>query len=284
MMRISFARDAFTLEADEGIAGIPRHLEVELALLLGMPDGVASPRDWLVTFVGRDLEGADEFFHRVCDIQSEALFKEILLEDWGCSEDELMEMLSRPGAEPICCFGAGAQGIVFMLEDARFLKVTEDRKEAAFAALLLERPDDVFPRIDDVRRLIVGDREIFLVYRESVDDVFEPDEPASSQRAVTRAWNAAAYDEPPRPDALDLLSSADPVRHGLLSSLLLSLRDRIGRGLPEVSDLHVGNLGIGEDGRYVVRDFGFNTLSYEEVDDMLEGIAELSPWQPAPAV
>lgn len=277
MIRLTFAENVFSLVSNEAAVDVPRNLEVELAAMLGLRIEVdhRQTRDGLRSFVGRNLPGLEEFFDRVCYIQSEALFKEMLLEDWGCSEDELFERVSLPGKEPICCFGAGAQGIVFMLEDGRFLKVTEDRQEAAFAILLEDRMESLFPHIDSVCRLQFGGKELYAIYREGVDDLFSQDEPSWLTEAITKAWNAAAYDRPRRPDALKSLAGVDPKRASLLQSLIDDLAGRAELGDIGVFDLHVDNIGVAEDGRYVVRDFGFNSLSDERIEDLLTGAPDL---------
>ncbi|NTF23562.1 hypothetical protein G6L37_34895 [Agrobacterium rubi] len=207
--------------------------------------------------------------------EDDGCMKSFLFEEWGIEESDLFECLTLPGREIICDFGSGAQGIVFMAEDGSFVKVTDDLSEVALAVLLRDKPVAQFPRVDDVFTFALGQTRLFAIFRESVDDFLSPFSEQHLEGPVIAAMLGAGRTTPPDYTALGRLSAISPSHHREICDLLVSLaRVTASTGL-EVSDLHAGNIGRTDDGRVVVRDFGYNNLSPEQIDRLIADIPVL---------
>jgi hypothetical protein len=198
-----------------------------------------------------------------------------LYDEWGISESDLFDLLALPGREIICEFGGGAQGVVFMAEDGSFVKVTSDLSEVAFAMFLRDRQMQEFPRVHDVYSFEAGPTKLYAIYRESVDDFLDPFDEQHLEDPVIEAMLGAGRSNPPDFTALNRLERISPRHHAEISSLLDSLAtmaERLGFG---VWDLHADNIGRTDDGRVVVRDFGFNSLDSKQIEQLMADVPEL---------
>lgn len=151
----------------------------------------------------------------------------------------------RLGVEVLADLGAGADGVVYMLEDGGCLKLTVSASEAIVA-------------VDGVE-----DARLFAVIREGVECPFpDPDDREladervlkSCLRYVDHAWELG-LDRPENrylyavaraewgDRALDLGQVVDGLR---------TLRDELG---VSVHDLHYDNFGVTDSGRLCIRDF-----------------------------
>jgi hypothetical protein len=201
--------------------------------------------------------------------------KTFLLDTWEILESELYDRLAFPGREIICDFGAGAQGIAFMAEDGSFVKVTESASEAAFAALLKDRPLQDFPDIQEVYSFRLGNTSLFAIYRESVDDYLEPSEATTLETAVQEVLEGVLEANQPSPESLARLFELSPRHHGEITGFLASLDELYEKTGLAVFDLHLENIGRTGDGRIVVRDFGMNTLTPRETMVFVRNIQAL---------
>lgn len=201
--------------------------------------------------------------------------KYFLFDEWGIQEEELYDRLVLPGREIICDFGAGVQGIAYMAEDGSFVKVTDDVSEVAFAMLLRDAPLSEFPRIDDVFFFEMGDKRLFAIYRESVDDYLDPFDDEDIEEPVVKAMLGAGRSNPPDYADLERLETISPRHHREIVDLLASLKAVRAENGYGVSDLHADNIGRTDDGRVVVRDFGHNSLSRDKIEELVSSVREL---------
>lgn len=176
----------------------------------------------------------------------------------------------RLGVEVVADLGAGADGVVYMLEDGGCLKLTVSASEAIVAALAIERAargEPGLPAVPAFRAVAavdgVEDARLFAVIREGVECPFpDPDDRELAEervlksclRYVDHAWELG-LDRPENrylyavaraewgDRALDLGQVVDGLR---------TLRDELG---VSVHDLHYDNFGVTDSGRLCIRDF-----------------------------
>jgi hypothetical protein len=207
------------------------------------------------------------------DCLNESLI-DFLLEDWGISEAEIYDRLDLPGRSPICDFGAGVQGIVYMTEDGSFVKVTDDAVEVAFAAQLRQTNLPQFPAIHDVFSVQIGAKQLYAIYRESVDDFLDFDENPVIEKLFIEAMLEVRENSECH-QARDRFKTIVPHYSAEIEGLLASLEKLENETGIRISDLHSGNIGRTDDGRVVVRDFGHNNMPQDEVVEVLQNLGEL---------
>lgn len=196
----------------------------------------------------------------------------------GLDEDALLTRMDVLGKAPICEFGSGRQGLVYMTDDGNFVKITRSTREAALARNLVDNPKKEFPRIDEVYRFEHADTTLFAIYREGVDDIFDPfDEDARMVEAFARSWCNLVLLWPPQHNhpAVRLLADEYPDLYGELYDFLGELQDLKDFENFEICDFHWQNVGRNTVGRMVVRDLGDHTLDNDFVDTELLRIEEL---------
>lgn len=195
------------------------------------------------------------------------------------TSDELYAIADVVGWEidvEVCAdLGAGADGVVYLLEDGGCLKLTRSTTEAIVANMLAERwkagnPIPGFPRFRGGFAIDgIDGAKLHVVVREAAETAYpDPTEDELAEEKVLRqclryidhAWEIGLDREENRylyAVALAEWGSRKPALSGLVEGLR-TLRDELG---VSVQDLHYDNFGVTDSGELCVRD-----LSRSEMD------------------
>lgn len=193
----------------------------------------------------------------------------------------------RMGVEVLADLGAGADGVVYLLEDGGCLKLTVSATEAILASLAIARAATGAPTLPavpvfrDVAAIDgVEGATLYAVVREAVECPFpDPDEDElvlegelkTCLRYVDHAWEMGRD----RAENRYLYSVAEgmwadrKLDLGAVVDGLRALRDELG---VSVYDIHYDNFGVTDSGRLCIRDFSRCEMDMRTFLDLRKGL------------
>jgi hypothetical protein len=202
-------------------------------------------------------------------------------------------MAERLGTTVLCQLGQGDDGVAHLLEDGRVMKVTSSSTEAAVSAVFARSGHRGLPRVDGVWRTVGAavfpdgtrrEYSRYVIVREEAADVFDDfDDDDDAERC--REWRAAVHmlGEGWNDDwqlVLDAVGSTDGRRLIPVYSALLWARDKLGI---EIRDIRPSAIGVADDGRVVIRDFGRAIVPDEYMAVVARGEIPDLPEAPEPS-
>lgn len=163
--------------------------------------------------------------------------------------------------------GAGIQGRCYLLDDQKVFKITDCEEEAVFASHLVDNPHDLFPHVASVHRMEDDFGAFFAIIREEIGDVFDEmnDEAGNKERICRIVWPFLNGSYDLSEDAVfSLAVKKHPEDIQKLTGVYLALNDYVEHTGINVTDLVFSNIGRADDDRFVIRDFGRNTILTSE--------------------
>lgn len=163
--------------------------------------------------------------------------------------------------------GAGIQGRCYLIDDQKVFKITDCEEEAVFASHLVDNPHDLFPQVTSVHRMEDEFGAFFAIIREEIGDVFDEmnDEAGNKERICRIVWPFLNGSYDLSEDAVfSLAVKKHPEDIQKLTGVYLALNDYVEHTGINVTDLVFSNIGRADDDRFVIRDFGRNTILTSE--------------------
>jgi hypothetical protein len=189
------------------------------------------------------------------------------------------------GQSLVCQFGSGRQGHVYLDDDNRIVKVTRSLEEGLLALYLQLNPSPIFPKVADIRRLLIENVPLLAIRRDFVNDLIE--DPSDHERevldCVKEAWTQMHFLGQAGAPEVQTLASCSPFYHQKLFEFKAALDTFTTETGIYVSDLHSDNFGLSDDKqRIVVRDFGMSNIRKVIDQNLLDNIPLIDV--PAPSL
>lgn len=179
------------------------------------------------------------------------------------TEERVRMLEAALGLEILAEMGSGIQGRCYLLDDQKVFKITDYEEEAVLASHLVDNPNNLFPQVTSVHRMDDDWGPFYAIIREEVGDVFDEmnDEAGNKERICRIVWPFLNGSYDLAEDAVfSLAVKKHPEEIQKLSSVYLALNDYLKHTGINVTDLVFSNIGRADDDRFVIRDFGRNTI------------------------
>ncbi|WP_315921331.1 hypothetical protein [Mesorhizobium sp. SP-1A] len=183
------------------------------------------------------------------------------------TEERVRMLEASLGLQILAEMGAGIQGRCYLLDDQKVFKITDCEEEAVFASHLVDNPHVLFPQVASVHRMEDEFGAFFAIIREEVGDLFNEmnDEDGSLHRICRIVWPflTGGYDLSNEP-TFQIAMRKCPEDIEKLAAIYRDLKAYTDVTGLSVSDLVFSNIGRADDDRFVIRDFGRNTILTSE--------------------
>lgn len=180
-----------------------------------------------------------------------------------CTEERVRMLEASLGLEILAPIGSGIQGTCYLLDHQKVFKITDCEEEAVLASYLVDNPHDLFPQIMSVHRMEDDWGPFYAIIREEVGDVFDEmnDEAGNLEHICRQVWDYLDGSWDLSGDALYILATRKCPRDiEKLAAVYSDLKAYTNDTGINVTDLVFSNIGRAEDDRFVIRDFGRNTV------------------------